>query len=224
MLFMESTVNTACEMININKKMNIMKLFNDMETTTTFIATDSLTIPLCVYCSLSTGDILIGMSNPKIYTGKVTRYNSNGRITQTIQDGELLYPLYGTPIYITENNNGDVVVSDERHRHFIRAIVVTSRSGNFRFFYNGHPSLKSSFLLGINPRGICTDIFSNILVCDTNTKTVQIIDRNGHFLSYLLVYQALGKTHLHVLAMTQYTHRLWVGAFEGTNKCLFIDI
>ena len=212
------TVNTAGEMIYINKKMNIMKLSNDMELTTTFLATDSLSIPLCVYCSLSTGDILIGMHNPKIPTGKVTRYNSNGRITQTIQHGDLLYPLYRTPIYITENNNGDVVVSDERHHNFIGAVVVTSHRGNFRFFYNGHPSLKSSFLFGINPLGICTDVFSNILVCDTYTKTVQIIDRNGQFLSYLLVYQAIGKNTPSCLSYDKYTHRLWVGAFEGTNK------
>nr|XP_034309430.1 uncharacterized protein LOC105324216 [Crassostrea gigas] len=51
--------------------------------------------------------------------------------------------LYGRPDYITENNNGDVVVSD-----FWYDVVVTERGGRHRFFYRGPPGSE------LQPHGI----------------------------------------------------------------------
>eukprot|EP00105_Crassostrea_gigas_P036967 XP_019921115.1 PREDICTED: uncharacterized protein LOC109618237 [Crassostrea gigas] len=107
------TVNSESELIYIDRKYNINKLLKDMKTTTTFIErADSTWIPRCVYWSPSTGDLLVGMYIEELKTGKVTRYNQSGQLTQTIQLDNTGRGLYCEPNYITENNNGDVVVSD----------------------------------------------------------------------------------------------------------------
>ncbi|XP_065937594.1 uncharacterized protein [Magallana gigas] len=197
------TVNSESELIYIDRNfININKLSKDMKTTTTFIEiTGSTWRPRCVYWSPSTGDLLVGMYNYDTNTGKVTWYNQSGQLTQTIQYHNTGQGLYGEPNYITENNNGDVVVSD------ITAVVVTECGGRHRFSYTGPPS--GSRLL---PLGICTDALSHILVCDVRTNTVQMINKDGRFLSYLLTKsQEMGDPYS--LSYDVNTHRLWVGSW-----------
>eukprot|EP00105_Crassostrea_gigas_P036918 XP_019921066.1 PREDICTED: uncharacterized protein LOC105324216 [Crassostrea gigas] len=134
------TVNSESELIYIDRKYNINKLSKDMKTTTTFIErTDSTCRPRSVYWSPSTGDLLVGMYN--YGTGKVTRYNQSGQLTQTIQHDNTGRGLYIVPHYITENNNGDVVVSGSD------AVVVTERGGRH------HQSRVMESLSGIPTRG-----------------------------------------------------------------------
>ncbi|XP_065939276.1 uncharacterized protein [Magallana gigas] len=206
------TVNSESELIYIiDRKYNINKLSKDMKTTTTFIKrTDSTWEPLCVYWSPSTGDLLVGMYNDDTYTGKVTRYNQSGQLTQTIEHDNTGLGLYSGPDYITENNNGDVVVSDSWS-----AVVVTERGGRHRFSYTGHPSGSR-----LEPYGICTDPLSHILVCDGRTKTVQMLDKDGQFLSHLLTKsQEMGKPWS--LSYDINTHRLWVGSEDNNKVCVY---
>nr|XP_034309445.1 uncharacterized protein LOC117683739 [Crassostrea gigas] len=158
------TVNSESELIYIDRNCNINKLSKDMKKTLTFIErTDSTWIPWCVYWSPSTGDLLVGfwyihrMFYIHTGKGKVTRYNQSGQLTQTIQHDNKGQGLYRQPLYITENNNGDVVVSDSID-YWSGAVVVTERGGRHRFSYTGHPSGS-----GLRPRGICTDALSHIL-------------------------------------------------------------
>ncbi|XP_052678138.1 uncharacterized protein LOC128159125 [Crassostrea angulata] len=208
------TVNSESELIYVDRKYNIKKLSKDMKTTTTFIErTDSTRWPLCVYWSPSTGDLLVGMYNNDTKTGKVTRYNQSGQLTQTIQNNNTGLGLYREPRYITENNNGDVVVSD--YINLSGAVVVTERGGRHRFSYTGHPS--GSELL---PCGICTDALSHILVCDWVTDTVQMIDEDGQFLSHLLTKsQEMGRPRS--LSYDVNTHRLWVGSEDNNKVCVY---
>ncbi|XP_065937221.1 uncharacterized protein [Magallana gigas] len=220
------TVNSESELIYIDRKDNINKLSNDMKTTTTFIERiDSTWEPRCVYWSPSTGDLLVGMireeqsdDSDDLYnvvfttteTGKVTRYNQRGQLTQTIQDDNTGRGLYGQPHYITENNNGDIVVSDS----LSGAVVVTERGGRHRFSYTGHPSES-----GLEPLGICTDALSHILVCDWTTDTVQMINKNGQFLSHLLTNsQEMGQPC--GLSYDVNTHRLWVVSWDN-KVCVY---
>nr|XP_034309985.1 uncharacterized protein LOC105324394 [Crassostrea gigas]XP_034309986.1 uncharacterized protein LOC105324394 [Crassostrea gigas]XP_034309987.1 uncharacterized protein LOC105324394 [Crassostrea gigas]XP_034309988.1 uncharacterized protein LOC105324394 [Crassostrea gigas]XP_034309990.1 uncharacterized protein LOC105324394 [Crassostrea gigas]XP_034309991.1 uncharacterized protein LOC105324394 [Crassostrea gigas]XP_034309992.1 uncharacterized protein LOC105324394 [Crassostrea gigas]XP_03430999 len=204
------TVNSESELIYIDKNYNINKLSKDMKTTTTFIErTNSTWRPRCVYWSPSTGDLLVGMYNNDTETGKVTRYNKSGRLTQTIQHDNTGQGLYRQPDYITENNNGDVVVSD------LSAVVVTERGGRHRFSYTGHPSGSR-----LDPCGICTDALSHILVCDIRTETVQMLDKDGQFLSHLLTEsQEMGRPRN--LSYDVNTHRLWVGSEDNKKVCVF---
>ncbi|XP_065939292.1 uncharacterized protein [Magallana gigas] len=207
------TVNSESELIYIDRKYNIKKLSKDMKTTTTFIErTDSTWLPWCVYWSPSTGDLLVGMYNNDTETGKVTRYNQSGRLTQTIQHDNTDLGLYREPHYITENNNGDVVVSDRVG--LSGAVVVTERGGRHRFSYTGHPSGSV-----IWPRGICTDPLSHILVCDDKTNTVQMIDRDGQFLSHLLT-KSQEMDGPQSLSYDVNIHRLWVG-YNNNKVCVY---
>ncbi|XP_065932413.1 uncharacterized protein [Magallana gigas] len=213
------TVNSESELIYIDRDYNINKLSKDMKTTTTFIErTDSTWEPWCVYWSPSTGDLLVGMYNYDTYTGKVTgkvtRYNQSGQLTQTIQYHNTGRGLYREPLYITENNNGDVVVSDIID--FVSgAVVVTERGGRHRFSYTGPPSGSRLY-----PYGICTDALSHILVCDYRTKTVQMINKDGQFLSHLLTEsQELGAPWS--LRYDVNTHRLWVGSGYNNKVCVY---
>ncbi|XP_052681678.1 uncharacterized protein LOC128162487 [Crassostrea angulata] len=206
------TVNSESELIYIDRSFNIKKRSKDMKTTTTFIErTDSTWRPRCVYWSPSTGHLLVGMCYIHTKTGKVTRYNKSGQLTQTMQHDNTGLRLYSQPHYITDNNNGDVVVSD----FLSGAVVVTERGGRHRFSYTGHPSGS-----GLWPRGICTDALSHILVCDDRTKTVQMLDKDGQFLSHLLTEsQEMGRPW--GLSYDVNTHRLWVGSEDNNKVCVY---
>lgn len=203
------TVNGECEFIYIDRDYNINKLTKDMKTCSVFIKKikDSIWNPQCVYCSPSTGDLLVGMRTDNLDIGKVTRYNQCGQLTQTIQNDGAGLELYYKPIFITENNNGDVVVSDfdsMSSYYESGAVVVTERCGKYRFSYTGHPSGS-----GIRPTGICTDALSNILFCDSRTRELHILNSDGQFLSG---YRAL-PSHLRLSSVSYDadTYCLWVG-------------
>ena len=111
-------MNCDSELIYIAEDININKLSSDMKATTTLIKhTDTTWKPLCVYCSPSSGDLLVGMSrwdtDTRTNTGKVMRYDNTGKYTHTIPHNNTTpHKAYEWPWFITENNNGDVVVSD----------------------------------------------------------------------------------------------------------------
>ncbi|XP_078311701.1 uncharacterized protein LOC111100413 isoform X1 [Crassostrea virginica] len=216
------TVNCEGELIYIDKGRNIIKLCNDMKTTTTLIKhTDKTWEPRSVYCSPSSGDLLVGMCNTDEYPykGKVMRYDNTGKYKQTIpHDDNTPHTLYKDPWYITENNNGDVLVSDA-----YRAVVVTSGEGIHRFSYTGPPPSGSGPFW---PRGICTDVMSHILVSVHWTSTVQMLDRDGQFLSYVLTRQTPGMDYRPVgLSYDVTTHTVWVGSDDNNTMsvCQYVN-
>lgn len=209
------TVNSDCELIYIDMRGVIIKLSKDMNTFATFIGrVDDLWMPQCVYCSPFTGDLLVGMLREDVEAAKVMRYNQTGQLSQTIQHDNTGLELYRKPVFVIENNNGDVVVSD--FNFMPGAIVVTGRGGEHRFSYTGHPPE-----LGIQPCSICTDALSNILVLDAINKTVDIIDERGQFLSHLQT-KSNKIRHITSFGYDVNTHRLLVGIFHASrNVCVY---
>uniref|UniRef100_K1QIE4 Tripartite motif-containing protein 2 n=1 Tax=Magallana gigas TaxID=29159 RepID=K1QIE4_MAGGI len=132
--------------------------------------------PISIHSSNINGDILVGMQTER--EGKVTRYNKTGKEIQNIERDNKGQELYEGPIYITENINGDICVSD-MHRE---AVVVVNKSGQHRFSYTGQGS-------GFHLYGICTDVLGHILVCDFYNDTVDLLDQDGQFLCQLLTKQ-----------------------------------
>lgn len=198
------TVNSEGNLFYINMNFNINKLSTDLKKKTEFIKKNGAALkPICVYCSPLTGDLLVvntGIHPFTILECNVSRYNEIGQLIQIIQYDYRGHELFIEPYYITENNNGDVVVSDSS------AIVVTDREGIHRFSYRG-PPLETLFW----PQGVCTDALSHILVCDRNTNTVHMLDRDGQFLSYLLIRPS-GIFSPVSLCYDAITHRLLVGS------------
>ncbi|XP_061186267.1 uncharacterized protein LOC133194301 [Saccostrea echinata] len=208
----QHTVNLTGDLIYIDRYEKVIKLSKDNRTKSTLIKKSESWIPQCVYSSHFNGDLLVGMQSYK--KGIITRYNDTGQHKQTIQHGNTGQELYSDPIYITENRNGDVIVSDIDGDH--GAVVVTERGGRHRFSYTGPPSGSQLF-----PLGICTDGLSHILVCDGITSTVQMLDKDGLFLSLILTRQQ-GINGPMSLSYDDKTHLLWIGRCYGENRvCVY---
>lgn len=208
------TVNSESELIYISNNNAIKKLSKDMTKITTVIERrDMKWEPLCVYWSSTTNDLLVGMYKIHTATGNITRYNQTLTRIQTIQYDEQGLEMLKKPIYIAENNNGDVLVSDN-----MRALVVTTREGRHRFSYTGYPPGS-----GLSPCGICTDVMSHILICDEMTNTLQILNEDGQFLRYLLKKTEVNEI-LHSLNYDVKTHFLWVGTDFNNTLCIYRDI
>lgn len=205
------TVNSESELIYIDKDHYIKKLSTDMKTTTIFIEKkESKWKPRCVYWSSSSRNLLVGLTNFCI--GKVTRYNRIGQLIQTIQQDSSRLNMFKEINYLTENNNGDIVVSDYMHES--GAVVVTAKGGRRRFSYTGNPSGS-----GLQPNGICTDAMSNIIVCDDRTDTVQLLDKDGQFLSKIMTKsEEMRKPHS--VSYDAINDCLWVG-LEENKLCAF---
>ncbi|XP_062612807.1 uncharacterized protein LOC134274550 [Saccostrea cucullata] len=202
----QHTVNLTGDLIYIDRDGNIIKLSQDNRTKTTLIKKTEEWEPKCIYSSHLNGDLLVGIWSYK--KGIIARYNGSGQLKQIIQHGNTGQKLYYDPIYITENNNGDVIVSDLGHH----AVVVTDYEGRPRFSYSGPPSGS-----GLFPQGICTDALSHILVCDFITSTIHMIDRDGHFLSLILT-RPQGINGPMGLSYDDKSHLLWVGLYGGEKK------
>ncbi|XP_078330871.1 uncharacterized protein LOC144624776 [Crassostrea virginica] len=93
---------------------------------------------------------------------------------------------------LSENNNGDVCVSDgntdtvivvnnDEHVYVPDAnyVVVVDMEGRVRFRYDGQPAKRG---MSFDPRGIVTDDLSQIIVADFNNDCLHILDKNGHLL------------------------------------------
>lgn len=207
------TVNTQGELIYIDMNYTINKRSKKNTIPLPIGKRDFNWRPQCIYCSPFTGDLLVGMYNFRTIRGKVIRYNKAGQLEQTIQHDELGLELYMYPNFIAENNNGDVVVSD--YCSGSGAVLVTERGGRYRFSYTGHPSES-----GLYPCGICTDLLSQILVCDDKTKSVHMLNKDGQFLSYLQI-RSSGIFTAHSLGYDVNDHSLWVGSRYNNTVYIF---
>ncbi|XP_062595034.1 uncharacterized protein LOC134256400 [Saccostrea cucullata] len=204
------TVTGEGYLIYIDRHHNIIKLSKDHRIKTTVIPYIAPWRPLSVYSSPSTGDLLVGM-NTDTYTGHVNRYTNTGEHIQTIPHNNTGQELYSEPIYITENRNGDVIVSDL----YSDAVVVTDSRGRHRFSYTGPTS--GSVLW---PRGICTDALSHILVCYHYTRTVHILDSDGGLLS-LIKREQHGIDRPYSLSYDDRTHCVWIGSYNNNTVNIY---
>nr|XP_022306738.1 uncharacterized protein LOC111113062 isoform X2 [Crassostrea virginica] len=210
--------NNDKELFYISKDYEVIKLSYDMKTKIKFVkAWHSDWKPQCLCCSTSTGELLVGMrkynANSHEVTdadiAKINRYNLKGDLKHTIQHDHRGRLLYRYPSYIVENNNGDVVVSD----FWLSALVVTRCDGRHRFSYSG----TSRF----SPRGICTDVFSNILVCDFASNKIHLINKDGKFLSYIQTTTSVWLFRPRSLSYDCKNHLLWIGT-DSINKCIHL--
>lgn len=209
------TVTSDGELIYINKEHNIMRLSTVMKTKTKFITLSNTALrPLSVYCSPFTGNLLVGVTKENPITGIILHYNRDGDKTKNIQHNNSRKPFYRKPAYITENGNGDIVVSDSG----LNIVVATDREGNYRFSYTSHRSCSYTWC-----HGVCCDGQSNILICAPYSNSVHVIDKNGHFLSH---FQLSGMERAYCLSYDVLNNRLYAGIDDnqqtlGVYKYIF---
>ncbi|XP_062617985.1 uncharacterized protein LOC134279592 [Saccostrea cucullata] len=176
------TVNSAGELIYVDKDWNINKLSADNSKKLTLIKRTERWEPWLHY----------NQSKP---------YN-------TTKKGK---PLYHEPVYITENRNEDIVVSD-----IGKGVVVTDREGKYRFTYTGPPEGLSLFM----PCGICVDAFLNILICGRLDQTIQMINKDGLLLSILPTEQD-GMVQPLGLGYDGKNHLVWMGSGKTNRLCVY---
>ncbi|XP_062585359.1 uncharacterized protein LOC134247029 isoform X2 [Saccostrea cucullata] len=175
------SLNSDGDLIYIDDKNNINKYSMKNISKGLLVKCTKPWNPRCVFSSHYNGDLLVGMFESDSGTAKVNRFNLKGEIIHNIEFDNNGKKLYSYIRFITENHNGDVIVSD----FYMSAVVVTDRNGRHRFSYKGYPPGTGSF----RPGGICTDSLSRILVCDPVNHTVHDIDKDGNFLSMILTLQ-----------------------------------
>ncbi|XP_078330447.1 uncharacterized protein LOC144624493 [Crassostrea virginica] len=115
----------------------------------------------------------------------------------------------GNPLFMSENNNRDVCVSDRN----ADTVVVVDNTGKVRFRYNGTQARREK---SFAPRDIVTDALSQIIVADNNNNCLHILDQNGKFLRCV---EDCELTNLSGLSVDS-EGRLWVVCDNGEIKVI----
>uniref|UniRef100_K1Q8N2 Tripartite motif-containing protein 3 n=1 Tax=Magallana gigas TaxID=29159 RepID=K1Q8N2_MAGGI len=194
------TITPDGELLYTDRDKNVIKRVTEHNEINEFINTGDLEA-LSVHYSKINGDILVGLR--KVRKGKVIRYNKTGKEIQDIQIDKKRQKLYDIPHYITENMNGNICVSD----YGKEAVVVVDKLGQHRFSYTGQMS-------GFGPYGISTDVLGHILVCDSVSNTIHLLDQDGQFLSQLLTEEQRIEHPRSVCVDNE--NNLWVGQLTNT--------
>lgn len=149
-------------------------------------------------------DLMVCMRREDYQESKVGIF-SQGKLKKEIQFDETGKPLFSASrnnMYIKENANGDICVSDWN----ACAVIVLKSSGELRFRYTGN--LSRSFKQ-FYPHGIVTDNYCRILVVDRKNDCLHVIDRNGKFLTYI----TCSLQDPYVLSMDP-DENVWVGEYD----------
>lgn len=101
----------------------------------------------------------------------IHRYNAKGNESKI---------FFQYPAYLVKNTNGDLCVSDDNKR-----VVFVDKNNKFRFNYKG------SDQNGFTPYGISTDKWGCILVVDSSTSCVHIINQEGVLQRYIRMSEHL---------------------------------
>eukprot|EP00105_Crassostrea_gigas_P001662 XP_011413917.1 PREDICTED: E3 ubiquitin-protein ligase TRIM36-like [Crassostrea gigas] len=123
--------------------------------------------------SAASGDLLVCLRKDDQY--KVVRYSSTGTVLQEIQYDSQCQPLYKQAVYITENVNGDIIVTDWEKK----AVIAVDRLGIFRYSYSGKDS-------DFRALSVATDSVGHVIVTGGVGKKISMLDRDGRFLRYII--------------------------------------
>ncbi|XP_062603613.1 uncharacterized protein LOC134265421 [Saccostrea cucullata] len=222
------TVSLAGELIYIDLDSNLCLLCKDNKTKITLTKKSEFWEPSEIFCSQFSGNLLLLMKKDPQYSqlfapyykeSKVIRFKGIKEKDQTFQFHDKGCLLYYDPEHITENRNGDIIVSDRlSYLSFERSfLVVIDRNGRYRFSYYGS---QYDPRLELDMWGICTDALSNILIANQNPSTVHMINKDGKFLSLLLTTEH-GLSGPCGLSYDDKSHLLWVRSIKDNRLCVY---
>ncbi|XP_048740732.2 protein lin-41-like [Ostrea edulis] len=180
------TVNKEGDLIYSDSERGIVNIFRNGKIETLVVLQGWTPEGIC--CTRS-GDILVSMSLDQSRS-KIVRFKGQ-TITQEIdkdKDGKEIFKGGQFMLFVAENNNGDICVSDQN----AGVVVVVNGSGKVRFRYDGKEAMKKASLSfgpfkisrekAFDPQMIVTDSMSRIIVADDDNHRLHILDQNGQFL------------------------------------------
>lgn len=156
------------DLFYIGKDGHSIKRKSSVETSTIVDLPDNVFIT-CICISQKEGDLLlVTRNNLKTQQHRVVRYDIKENISHVVLDDSIGDP-YKAPVYITENRNGDIVVSDQGNN----AVIVVNSAGQNRLIIKKRYS-------GLCPCGLATDDSGNILVVEGNKELyIYVFDQDG---------------------------------------------
>uniref|UniRef100_A0A8W8I1Q8 B box-type domain-containing protein n=1 Tax=Magallana gigas TaxID=29159 RepID=A0A8W8I1Q8_MAGGI len=157
-----------------------VKMISDTDTVVTMFTTGDWE-PYGV-TSATSGDLLVCLR--KDDQNKVVRYSSTGTVLQEIQDDSQCQPLYKEVAYISENVNGDIIVTDWNKN----AVIAVDRLGIFRYSYSGKDTK-------FDVCSVATDSVGYVVVTDYKGDKIHILNRDGRFLRYIIPEGGINKPH-----------------------------
>lgn len=172
-------------------------------------------IPLCV-CKSSNGEILLSLvdnlsnSRSRSSTRVVQRMTRTGQVTATYQnqeDGRT--PLFTKPYRMTLSSQKDLIVADHTSSHTGR-LCVLNEDGRLRFIYEGKSGKKD-----FKPNGVCCDTESHILVADSASHAIHILDQDGKLLRHLITKK---EGLVYPFSIAIFRDVLWIGGYYGLVK------
>ena len=154
------------------------------------------------------GDILVHVYNGIVprRKNKIIRYQGKNMKQEISNDGQG-FPIFmdgHCSLYMSENNNGDVCVSDLN----ADTVVVVDKTGRVQFRYDGKPARREKSFI---PAGIVTNVLSQIIVADLKNNCLHILDQNGQFLKCV---DDCGLRDPDGLSVDS-EGRLWVGSYDS---------
>ena len=157
---------------------NTVKKISENDTVTNMLST-GIWKPYGITATMS-GDLLTCLLN--VDQSKVVRYSSTGTVLQEIQYDSQCQPLYKIALYIAENVNGDIIVTDYK----ARAVIAVDRFGIFRYSYYGKNKDFDAYSLA-------TDSVGNVFITDFEGDKVHLLDRDGQFLRYIVPEEGISR-------------------------------
>lgn len=132
-------------------------------------------------CCSKLGDIYVALALLGVGKQKIARYHGQ-KLLQDIEkdeDGNKIFKDGFWPLYITENNNGDICVSDPN----ARKVVVLNMEGRVRFRYDREAVRYNwNYNNKFSPSKIVADHVSQIIVVDKRNACLHILNQDGQFL------------------------------------------
>uniref|UniRef100_A0A8W8IN84 Tripartite motif-containing protein 2 n=1 Tax=Magallana gigas TaxID=29159 RepID=A0A8W8IN84_MAGGI len=128
----------------------------------------------------SADDKLFHVGLVKDNDAKITRYYTNWTEKDDIHRNTAEENIFQYPAYLVKNTNGDLCVSDNNKR-----VVVVDKNNKFRFMYPRHDQN------GFTPYGISTDSKGCILIVDSSSSSIHIINQKGDFQRYIKMSEHL---------------------------------
>ncbi|XP_065944450.1 tripartite motif-containing protein 2 [Magallana gigas] len=159
------------QVVYSDQRNKAVRMISDTDTVVTMFTTRDW-VPFGV-TSAASGDLLVCLR--KDDQSKVVRYSSIGTVLQEIQYDSQCQPLYKQAVYITENVNGDIIVTDWEKK----AVIAIDRLGIFRYSYSGKDKSFKALSVATNSNG-------HVIITDRPGNKIHMLDRDGRFLRYII--------------------------------------